>query len=825
MIDPEHKKINKISNHYDPKKLEPEVQQYWKTHQSFKAIEDSTKEKFYCLSMMPYPSGQLHMGHVRNYTLGDVLSRYQRMRGKNVLHPFGWDAFGLPAENAAIKNQSVPATWTYSNIESMKKVLDSLGFGFDWSREVATCSKDYYRWEQWFFIQLYKKGLVYKKMAVVNWDPVDQTVLANEQVINGRGWRSDALVERKEIAQWFIKITDYAEELLKDLDQLTGWPEQVVTMQRNWIGKSQGVEIDFVIEGSEEKITVYTTRPDTIYGATFLSVAYNHPAIQQAVQANPALQAFVESCKKVQVAEAALATMEKRGMATGLYAMNPLSGEKIPLWIANFVVMDYGTGAVMSVPAHDQRDFEFAKQYDLPMKIVVESSLSPSHLEVQEKALTEQGILIHSGPFDGLDFEQAFEAIVQALVAKKAGRKKIQYRLRDWGVSRQRYWGAPIPMIECEHCGTVPVPDAQLPVILPEEVVLSGKGSPIKSDPNFYQTTCPQCHRAAHRETDTFDTFMESSWYFLRYCCPDQHEKMLDERVDYWMPVDQYIGGVEHAILHLLYSRFYIKLLRDAGLVKFDEPFKKLLTQGMVLKGGAKMSKSKGNVVEPTDLMAQYGADTARLFSMFAAPPEQSMEWSDAGVEGAHRFLKKLWMFVGEHAAHVVNPQPISESSRAIKTRQQLHQVLQQVQFDYDRLQFNTVVSGAMKIFNILQAYGQKSQTHTDVVLVEGIRLLLLVLAPITPHIVHELWRLCGFGDDPLKARWPAVDHSALQSDSVEFIIQVNGKLRGKISALRDITQEQLLAKLQEDAQLAKVVPAVLKKVVLVPGKLINLVG
>ena len=810
---------------YTPHEIEPQAQAYWHKHESFKASDDSSKPKFYCLSMFPYPSGKLHMGHVRNYMLGDVISRYQKMQGKNVLHPFGWDAFGLPAENAALKHGASPAEWTYANIIEMKKQLDQLGFGFDWSREIATCQPDYYRWEQWFFIQLVKQGLAYKKMAVVNWDPVDQTVLANEQVINGCGWRSGAPVERREISQWFIKITDYADELLKDLDQLTGWPEPVVTMQRNWIGRSEGVEIDFLLEGSAEKITVYTTRPDTLYGVTYLAVAPNHSLMAEVVKQNPSLQAFVDDCKKMQVAEAALATMEKKGVDTGLKVLHPLTGEALPVWLANFVLMDYGTGAVMSVPAHDQRDYEFAKAYGLPLKQVIQPA-NGENVNVDRAAFTEKGVLCNSEVFNGLSFKEAFDQITEALVKFSAGKKKIQYRLRDWGVSRQRYWGTPIPMIDCPSCGTQPVPEDQLPVLLPENVKLTNPGSPLKSDPAFYETTCPCCGGPAKRETDTFDTFMESSWYFLRYTCPDQHKKMLDDRVNYWMPVDQYIGGIEHAILHLLYSRFFVKLLRDADLVKIDEPFTNLLTQGMVLKDGAKMSKSKGNVVDPQGLIDNYGADTVRLFSMFAAPPEQSLEWSESGVEGAFRFLKKLWQFVESCRPSAEHPEG---NAKQQALRQAIHTQLQQINYDYSRSQFNTVVSGAMKMLNSLQDYvnacEDKNFANACPVVIEGVQNLLLVLSPIVPHITHALWRHCGFGEDPLHAPWPTVDESALVTDTVEYVIQVNGKLRGKISAAREITQEALLEQLRAHETIARVIPAELKKVILVPGKLMNLVG
>jgi leucyl-tRNA synthetase len=830
---------------YNPKKIEPAIQQYWREQQCFRAMDDSSKPKYYCLSMFPYPSGKLHMGHVRNYMLGDVIARYQKMLGKNVLQPFGWDAFGLPAENAAMKHRKSPADWTYSNIKEMKKQLEQLGFGFDWSREFATCDVEYYRWEQWFFTELFRKGLAYKKMSVVNWDPVDQTVLANEQVVDGRGWRSGALVERREISQWFIKITDYAEELLADLDKLSEWPEQVVTMQRNWIGKSVGAEVDFyldpahlqqaidndaaVLADSANKITVFTTRADTLFGVTYLAVAYNHPVVKAALKKNPALELFIQECKQIEVAEAALATVEKKGVDTGLSAIHPLTGERVPIWIANFVVMDYGTGAVMSVPAHDQRDFEFAQKYQLPIKQVMLSLKENQALPTQLAApLLSKGIICQSGQYDGLAFEPACDAIIRDLEAKHLGRKKIQYRLRDWGVSRQRYWGAPIPIIYCAQCGTLPVPEDQLPVVLPKEVCLSESGSPLKKDLNFYHTQCPQCGGAATRETDTFDTFMESSWYFVRFACFDQHKKMLDDRVNYWMPVDQYVGGVEHAILHLLYSRFYFKLLRDAGLVKGDEPFKKLLTQGMVLKEGKKMSKSVGNVVDPQMLIDQYGADTVRLFSMFAAPPEQSLEYSDAGVEGAYRFLKKLWHFVAELTLTATTGQGSEKSSGQLTASEQalrrvIHSQLQQITFDYARNQFNTVVSGAMKMLNALQAY-QAEQAGEEGVLLEGIKILLCVLAPIAPHLTQALWQEKGFGDNMFDAGWPSVDESALTVDQLEYIVQFNGKMRGKILAAAEIDEQTLWQLIQVDPAFAKYVSGQVNKIIFVPKKLINIV-
>lgn len=807
-------------SHYEPYIIEAEAQQFWHEHQSFKAEMDSVKPKYYCLSMFPYPSGKLHMGHVRNYMLGDVIARYQKMQGKNVLHPIGWDAFGLPAENAALKHGASPAAWTYSNTFDMKQQLQQLGFGFDWSRELTTCQPEYYRWEQWFFVELFKKGLAYKKMAVVNWDPVDQTVLANEQVINGRGWRSGALVERKEIPQWFIRITAYAEELLQDLDKLSGWPEQVVTMQRNWIGRSEGVDIHFAVPGATQPLTVYTTRPDTLMGVTYVAIAANHPLVAQALLDKPELQAFIDACKQGQVAEEALATQEKLGMDSGLVAIHPISGQPVPIWLANFVVMDYGTGAVMSVPAHDQRDFEFAVKYALPIQQVVEP-LTGGVVDLSQQAFIDKGRLIHSGEFDGLTFQQAFEQISAYLVERDLGAKKVQYRLRDWGVSRQRYWGAPIPIIYCDACGTVPA--REFPVVLPTDVTLTGTGSPIKSDPKFYETTCPECGQAAKRETDTFDTFMESSWYFARYACPHDDQQMLNAEANYWLPVDQYVGGIEHAILHLLYSRFYCKLMRDAGLVTIDEPFSHLLTQGMVLKDGSKMSKSKGNVVDPQALIDQYGADTVRLFSMFAAPPEQSLEWSEAGVEGSLRFLRKVWQFFQDHVPQHAQA-PVNTMDAATKTlRQQVHQCLQQIQYDYQRLQFNTVISGAMKILNAVQDYVQQPLKQ-EVVLRECASILLRVLSPVVPHVCHHLWQRYEFGADILQAPWPLVDAQALESDVVQYVVQINGKTRGKVTAPIDADQTALLALIRQDAALEKFLSDAIKKVIVVPKKLINIV-
>ncbi len=814
-----------MDQQYSPADVEKSAQAYWEQNQTFKVVEDSSKEKYYCLSMFPYPSGRLHMGHVRNYTIGDVVTRFQRMLGKNVLQPMGWDAFGLPAENAAIKHGVAPAKWTKENIDYMRGQLQRLGFGYDWGRELATCTPDYYKWEQWLFTQLFEKGLVYKKTAAVNWCPNDQTVLANEQVIDGCCWRCDTVVERKEIPQYFMKITAYAEELLNDLDKLDGWPEQVRTMQRNWIGRSEGVEIDFGMEGSAETLRVFTTRPDTLMGVTYVAVAGEHPLALAAAKNNPALAAFIEECKKTGTAEAQLETMEKKGMATGLMAIHPITGEKVPVWTANFVLMGYGTGAVMSVPAHDQRDYEFARKYGLPIKQVI-APAAGEVIDLDKAAFTEKGRLIDSGEFTGKNFSEAFDAIAAHLNAAGKGEKKVTYRLRDWGVSRQRYWGAPIPIVNCPSCGEVTVPKDQLPVVLPEDVVLDGVQSPIKADPEWRKCVCPKCGGAAERETDTFDTFMESSWYFARYCSPKNDQQMLDEAAKYWLPVDQYIGGIEHAILHLLYARFFNKLMRDVGMIENDEPFTRLLTQGMVLKDGAKMSKSKGNTVDPQALIEEHGADTARLFMMFAAPPEQSLEWSDSGVEGASRFLKKVWNFgvSNRDALGAAQSTDVAAASDAQKaSRREIHEVLKQALADFDKQQFNTVVAACMKIMNALSSV--EDGAARGAVINEGFGIVLRLLSPIAPHITHELWRGLGYGDDILHAAWPVVDESALVRDSIELVIQVNGKLRGKIElpASTDKAAIEAAALANENVQKFTEGKEV-AKVIVVPGKLVNIV-
>lgn len=803
-----------MEKNYNPQKIEQEAQAFWKKNQSFAVQENSNKEKFYCLAMMPYPSGNLHMGHVRNYTIADVIAHYQRLLGKNVLHPMSWDAFGLPAEGAALKNKVPPAEWTYANIQQMRSELERLGLSYDWEHGITTCKPDYYQWTQWLFTRLFKKGLAYKKNSVVNWDPVDKTVLANEQVINGRGWRSDALVERREIPQWFLKITAYADELLNDLDDLNGWPEQVRTMQDHWIGRSEGLELNFSVE-NKPPLTVYTTRPDTLMGVSYLAIAPEHPLAKEAAIHHSRLAEFCEESKHIKVSEAELATVQKKGMVIdGLSAIHPITGEALPVWVANFVLMQYGTGAVMAVPAHDQRDFEFAKQYQLPIKQVIHT-LDGSSWDFTQKAFTEKGQLINSGEFNDLSSEQAFDQIADYLVKAGKGSKKVHFRLRDWGISRQRYWGTPIPMINCEHCGTVPVPDADLPVVLPEDIKLLSPDSPLKSLASFYKTKCPQCGAEAERETDTFDTFIDSAWYYARNACPNQNKKMLDERANYWLPVDHYIGGIEHANLHLLYARFIYKVMRDEGLVKTNEPFTHLLTQGMVIKDGAKMSKSKGNTVAPEEYINKYGADTMRLFSMFAAPPEQSLDWSDSGVEGAYRFLKRLWIFAYEWQKtreSELKPDQISK-----KNRKALHKILQQATQDMQRQQFNTVVSAAMKLFNLM---------HEDFNLInEGLNVLLRMLFPIVPHITHRLWIDLNFGEDILTASWPEVDKDALCSDELEMVVQINGKLRAQIVVPVDADKASIENAALSQAKIKEIIgERDYKKIIIVPKKLVNIV-
>jgi leucyl-tRNA synthetase len=817
---------------YDPASVEAAAQAYWADHRSFEVREDDSREKFYCLSMFPYPSGKLHMGHVRNYTIGDVIARYQRMQGKNVLQPMGWDAFGLPAENAAMQRGVAPAAWTYENMAYMRTQLQQLGFGYDWSRELATCHPQYYRWEQWLFTRLLKQGLVYRKNAVVNWDPVDQTVLANEQVIDGRGWRSGALVEKREIPQWFLKITDYADELLTGLDELPGWPDAVKTMQRNWIGRSEGLELDFALADGDGVLTVFTTRPDTLMGVTYVAVAADHPLAQQAADGNPELQAFVDSCRQGGVSEADLETQEKRGMPLGIDVLHPISGEAVPVWTANFVLMGYGTGAVMAVPAHDQRDWEFAEKYGIAKNAVIRAADAES-VDITEVAMTERGVLFNSGEFDGLDFAQAFAAIATQVEKNGKGRRRVNYRLRDWGVSRQRYWGCPIPVVHCPDCGAVPVPAEQLPVVLPEDVQFdAGGGSPLKKMREWIETACPKCGGPAERETDTFDTFMESSWYYARYTARDQQDAMLDGRADYWLPVDQYIGGIEHAILHLLYARFFHRLLRDQGLVHSNEPFTKLLTQGMVLKDGVKMSKSKGNTVDPQAMIERYGADTVRLFMMFAAPADMSLEWSDEGVEGAHRFLRRVWRLAQEHIennatredAAELDVAQLSEAQRAV--RMEIHRAIEKITRDLgERQSFNTAIAACMELSNALQK-AARNDAQDRALLQEGLEALIRLLSPMTPHFAHYIWNALGHGGAVMDAAWPTFDADALVQDQLELVVQINGKLRGKIKVAADADEEAVIAAALVDAEVLRHLgdKELVKKIV-VPGRLVNLVA
>ena len=864
-----------IAESYNPQVIEAEAQHHWDEQRVFAVREEPGREKYYCLCMFPYPSGRLHMGHVRNYTIGDVIARYQRMLGRNVLQPMGWDAFGLPAENAAMAGGVAPARWTYDNIAYMKKQLQSLGFALDWDRELATCQPEYYRWNQWLFLRMLEKGIVYLKTGVVNWDPVDQTVLANEQVIDGRGWRTGAVVEKREIPMYYMAITQYAEELLTELDQLPGWPEQVKLMQKNWIGKSHGVRIGFPYQLPESDsgiLWVFTTRADTLVGATYVAVAAEHPLALHAAKDNPQLAAFIDECRQGGVTEAELATQEKKGMPTGLTVTHPLTGEQLPLWVANYVLMGYGEGAVMAVPAHDERDFAFAHQFGLPIKPVIRTSAGDETPAPWKDTYADYGVCINSGQYDGLDFEQAVDAIAADLNAKELGEKKVIWRLRDWGISRQRYWGTPIPIIHCEACGAVPVPDDQLPVVLPEHLVPDGSGNPLNKYPEFLNCACPQCGKPARRETDTMDTFVDSSWYFFRYGTPGANA-MVDKRADYWMPVDQYIGGIEHAILHLLYSRFWTKVMRDLGLTTVSEPFANLLTQGMVLnhiffrkgeKGGityyppadvemvrdeqgrvasvtavadgqpveyggiGTMSKSRKNGVDPQTLIEQYGADTARLFMMFAAPPEQALEWSDAGVGGAYRFLRRLWAYAAEHqdairAAGEVVAVTLSEPLRAV--RREVHEALKQALFDFGRHQFNTVVSGSMKMLNSLARIEAGERDAADTVRREGLSLLLRLLSPIVPHVTHVLWRELGYGDDVLNAAWPAPDEGALVRSLVTLVVQVNGKLRGQIDVPVDAERGAIEQLAQAEPNVQRFVEGKpIRKVVIVPGKLVNLV-
>ncbi|MBW2940293.1 leucine--tRNA ligase [Zhongshania aquimaris] len=818
-----------MDHQYAPRDIETCAQQFWQEQNCFAAVEDTSREKYYCLAMFPYPSGKLHMGHVRNYSIADVISRYQRMLGKNVLQPMGWDAFGLPAENAAVKNKTAPAKWTVENIAYMRDQLKQLGFAYDWQREFATCKSDYYRWEQWFFTRLYEKGMVYKKTSAVNWCPVDETVLANEQVIDGCCWRCDTQVQRKEIPQWFIKITSYADQLVNDLDQLDGWPEQVKTMQRNWIGRSQGVQMRFDLDAPVAGMggfEVYTTRPDTLMGVTYVSLAAEHPIALELAKSNPALAAFIDECRNSSVAEADMATMEKKGMFTGLDARHPITGDAVQVWIANYVLMDYGTGAVMAVPGHDQRDYEFAKKYDLAINQVIAPENGDT-VNLEDGAFTDKGILVNSATFDGLNFDAAFKAISDELVAQGKGKVTTNYRLRDWGVSRQRYWGAPIPIFNLPDGGEIAVPAHKLPILLPEDVEMDGVQSPIKADPEWRKDELDGV--AVERETDTFDTFMESSWYYARFTCPDFEDGMLDrDRANYWLPVDQYVGGIEHAILHLLYARFFHKLMRDEGLLDSDEPFKQLLCQGMVLKDGSKMSKSKGNTVDPQALIEQYGADTVRLFIMFAAPPEQSLEWSDSAVEGSHRFLKRLWKLAATHleagSAPALTPENLSGPQQDL--RRKTHETIAKVSDDFGRrLTFNTAIAAVMELVNDVSRFQRQSEQCLAVER-EAIEATVRLLAPIVPHISHQLWLNLGHSDAVINAPWPQVDESALVRNTIEMAVQVNGKLRATIEVAADADGESIkkLAREQENVQ-RFLTDLTIRKEILVPKKLVNIVA
>ena len=863
---------------YQPREIEAAAQSFWDNQKSFEVSEDLGKETFYCLSMFPYPSGKLHMGHVRNYTIGDVISRYQRMLGKNVLQPMGWDAFGMPAENAAMKNKVAPAKWTYENIAYMKTQLRSLGLAVDWSREITTCKPDYYRWEQWLFTRLFEKGVIYRKNGTVNWDPVDQTVLANEQVIDGRGWRSGAVIEKREIPMYYFKITAYADELLESLDDMPGWPEQVKTMQRNWIGKSRGMEVQFPYNvesiGAAGALKVFTTRPDTLMGATYVAVAAEHPLATQAAQGNPELQAFIAQCKGGSVAEADMATQEKMGLPTSLFVEHPLTGEKLPVWVANYVLMHYGDGAVMAVPAHDERDFEFATKYNLPIKPVVRTSAGDESPAPWQDAYNEHGPLINSGEFDGLDFDAAFAAIEAALTAKGLGQARTQFRLRDWGISRQRYWGCPIPIVHCDTCGDVPVPEAQLPVVLPEDVVPDGAGSPLARMPEFYECSCPKCGAPAKRETDTMDTFVESSWYYARYASPHYEGGLVEKSAaDHWLPVDQYIGGIEHAILHLLYARFFHKLMRDEGLVSSNEPFKNLLTQGMVIAdtyfrtldnggkdffnpddvvierdakakiigatlksdglpveigGTQKMSKSLNNGVDPQSMIEQYGADTCRLFMMFASPPDASLEWSDSGVEGSHRFLKRVWRLAHTHVdlglPGALDIGTLNDGQKVI--RRAIHQAIKQASLDVGQHhKFNTAVAQVMTVMNVLEKAPHATE-QDRALLQEGLETVALLLAPITPHISHELWNQLGHTGAVIDAPWPVLDESALVQDTLQLVIQVNGKLRGHIEMPAGTSREEVEAAARINENVLRFTDGLtIRKVIVVPGKLVNIVA
>jgi leucyl-tRNA synthetase len=862
-----------MQERYDPAAVEAEAQQYWVQNHSFEPKEDGSRPKYYCLSMFPYPSGRLHMGHVRNYTIGDVITRFMRMNGRNVLQPMGWDAFGLPAENAAIANKVPPAKWTFDNIAYMKNQLKTLGFGLDWSRELATCRPEYYRWNQWLFLRMLERGVAYQKTGVVNWDPVDMTVLANEQVIDGRGWRTGALVEKREIPMYYLKITAYAEDLLDALKGMKEWPERVRAMQANWIGRSEGVRLGFPHDIDKPGVLyAFTTRADTLMGVTFCAVAAEHPLATFAARNNPKLAAFIEECKRGPAVEAEMATQEKKGMATGLFVRHPISHAPIPVWVGNYVLMSYGEGAVMGVPAHDERDFEFAKKYDLPIRQVIDVAGHEYSLNAWQTWYSEHGRCVNSGKYDGLDFKQAMDAIAGDLKAVGLGEKQTTWRLRDWGISRQRYWGCPIPIIHCKHCGAVPVPDDQLPVVLPEDLVPDGSGNPLLKDERFLKVACPSCGADARRETDTMDTFVDSSWYFLRFACADNDKTMLDDRVRYWLPVDQYIGGIEHAILHLLYARFWTRFMKEMGSVPFNEPFTNLFTLGMVLNevffrkpasgrieyfnpadvtvttdkvtqkrvavlradgqevesgGVVTMSKSKNNGVDPIQLVQEFGADTARLFTMFAAPPDQTLEWSDEGVQGAYRFIKRLWKAVHDHVsagpAATLEKSNLSDAQRAV--RLQAHQTLAKVTDDLGRRRtYNTAIATVMELLNALSKFPQSGPQDRSVVQ-EALEIAVIGLSPIIPHVTHALWHALGHPGALIDEAWPAVDAEALQTSTVEMVVQVNGKLRGKISVAVDADEASVREAALSDANVQKFIAgAAVRKVIIVPRKLVNIV-
>ena len=870
---------------YSAQEVESEVQAQWKAKDVYRAVEDAVgadgqpKPKFYVCSMLPYPSGKLHMGHVRNYTLNDVMYRYYRMKGYNVMTPMGWDAFGLPAENAAIAKNVAPAAWTYNNIADMKTQMEPLGLAFDWSREVATCKPDYYRWNQWMFLKMLEKGVAYRKTQIVNWDPVDKTVLANEQVIDGRGWRSGAVVEKREIPGYYLGITQYAQELLDDLSKLDGWPEQVRRMQEHWIGRSEGVTLAFPYEfdGEAKKLTCYTTRPDTLMGVTFVAIAAEHPLAQALSKGRDDLQAFIAECAKGGVSEADMATMEKKGVATGFFVNHPITGAPVEVWIANYVLMGYGEGAVMGVPAHDERDFAFAKKFGLPICQVVGKEGETFSLDAWEEWYGEKSEathLVNSGEFDGLPFHQAFDAVVAKLESLGLGHREVKFRLRDWGISRQRYWGTPIPMINCPHCGAVPVPYEDLPVTLPEDLVPDGSGNPLAKCEAFKRCKCPKCGADAERETDTMDTFVDSSWYFQRYCSPDCDTAMVDKRADYWMPMDQYIGGIEHAVLHLLYARFWTKVMRDLGLVKYDEPFRRLFTQGMLmaecyyregadgrkrwfypdevevqydekgrpvgaickedgepvtLGGIEKMSKSKNNVVEPRDIIKKFGADTARSFVMFAGPPDQSAAWSNSGAEGTYRFLRRVWAwaYANRDAVRAAGAIPAELSREAKHLRREIHAALKQAEYDFDRMQYNTVVSACMKMFNTIDAFDVKAEGDAACVR-EGASILLRVLYPVAPHITTALFGELGFADemgDLIDAPWPKVDEAAMEADELHLVVQVNGKLRGQISVAADADEKTIEEAALANPDVQRFIDAPVRKIIIVKRKLVNIVA